>query len=495
MMLLEMAADTCPSRVAFHDAQSDQKISYGGLLKAASAKAQFFKDSGIAHCAILDVSNLTIPVALFASAWAGIPYVPMNYRLTNDEISRLLQRIDPAMLITNEELAESIPRHDGLIVHHRTSFQAAHAKEENEPGSWSMDPDAVCTLLFTSGTTGAPKAAIIRQRHLVAYILQTIEFMSADEEEAVLVSVPPYHIAGIASVISSVYACRRVIQLAQFSPEAWLETAVEHGVTSAFVVPTMLKRIVEYLGDTTSEPLPLLTSLSYGGGKMPLPVIRRAMELFPNTEFTNAYGLTETSSTITVLGPNEHRLAAASDDPKAQKRLASAGIAVPGVEISIRDDDGNNLCVHERGEIFVRGEQISGEYVGQETQVDADGWFRTHDTGYVDDAGYLYLEGRADDVIVRGGENLSPGEIEDVLIEHPAVADVAVIGVPSVEWGEAVAAVIVANKEVSAIELQELIRRRLRSSRVPERIEFWPELPYNDTGKLLRREIRRRVFN
>jgi long-chain acyl-CoA synthetase len=172
--------------------------------------------------------------------------------------------------------------------------------------------------------------------------------------------------------------------------------------------------------------------------------------------------------------------------------VTSVGRLLPGLELQIRDQEGNVLQPSQRGEIFVRGEQVSGEYVGRGSVLDADGWFPTRDAGEVDDEGFIFLEGRADDVIVRGAENMSPGEIEDVLVRHPSVADVGVVGVPDEHWGEAVAAVVVLKPDTEATveELQAWVKATLRSSRVPQVIRFVPELPYNETGKLLRRTIR-----
>ena len=487
-LLLEMAADANPRRKAFKDALTGESISYFGLYKAAEAKSQVLRESGASHCALLDTANLTVPVALFASAWAGIPYVPINYRLTDDEISALVERVQPAVLVTDESRRPTWEEKPDLTVYDRQTFRDVKATQESsEP--WSMEPEEVAVLLFTSGTTGVPKAAIMRHRHLVSYVLMT-EFDSADEDEAALVSVPPYHIAGIAAVLTGVYACRRVVQLGSFEPNHWLKVAREEAVTSTFLVPTMLSRIVEALENEKSANLPHLRSISYGGGKMPLNVIRRAMDLFPDVEFTNGYGLTETSSTISVLGPEEHRLARSSDDAVAAKRLTSAGVPVPGVEIVIKDEAGQELGPNVRGEIFVRGEQVSGEYEGLGSRVDEEGWFPTRDAGYMDEDGYLFLDGRADDVIVRGGENLSPGEIEDVLREHASVRDAAVVGVPSEEWGEAVVAAVEVSQDVSEETLQSWVNTHMRSSRVPEQIQFWEELPYNETGKLLRRVVK-----
>ncbi len=205
----------------------------------------------------------------------------------------------------------------------------------------------------------------------------------------------------------------------------------------------MLARVIDALSGAESADLPHLRALSYGGGKMPQSVIERAMKLFPDTDFANAYGLTETSSTISILGPDDHRTAMSSDDPAVRRRIVSVGQPLPTLEVQIRDDAGNVLGPNERGEIYVRGEQVSGEYLGKGSQLLDDGFFPTRDGGSMDAEGYLFLEGRIDDIIVRGGENMSPGEIEDVLLEHPAVADAAVVGVPDEQWGEAVAAVVV----------------------------------------------------
>ena len=225
---------------------------------------------------------------------------------------------------------------------------------------------------------------------------------------------------------------------------------------------------------------------------MPLAVIERALELFPDVAVANAYGLTETSSTIALLGPEEHRTAAASSDTSVRRRLASVGRALPGVEIEVRDEEGKPLAPGAPGEVYARGPQVSGEYLARASQLDPQGWLATRDGGFLDEEGYLFLQGRIDDLIVRGGENLSPGEIEDVLLEHPSVAVCAVVGIADVEWGEAVAAVVVLAEGASASEdeLRAWVRERLRSSRVPSRVVFRRELPYNETGKLLRRVLR-----
>jgi long-chain acyl-CoA synthetase len=510
MMLLEMASTSFGERVAVQNA--DTSLSYADLFSAAGRAAQRVQSTGATRLAVLDVSSPAVPIGLFASAWAGVPFVPLNYRLTGKELERLLGEISPAVLITDADRKSTLSHLDGLTIVTREEFideSTADGPAPEEP--WPMDPDGIAVLLYTSGTTGAPKAAVLRHKHMVSYILGSVEFMSADEQAASLVCVPPYHIAGMAAIASSVYSGRRMVQLANFSPTDWMDLARKERITNAFVVPTMLARIIEALDDDDTGNLPELRAISYGGGKMPLALIERALTLFPATNFTNAYGLTETSSTVTVLGPDDHRAAAASDDPNVRRRLVSVGQALPTVEIEIRDDNGQVVGAGVSGEIYVRGEQVSGEYLSKGSMLESDGFFPTRDGGSLDAEGYLFLEGRVDDVIVRGGENLSPGEIEDVLLTHDAVADAAVVGVPDEQWGEGVAAVIVLRAKGKADgelapeltpeltqeltqkltqELQTWVKDRLRSSRTPQRIEFVAELPYNETGKLLRRVVR-----
>jgi acyl-CoA synthetase (AMP-forming)/AMP-acid ligase II len=490
MMLLEMAASAIGDRTAL--TSGGDALTYAELYDAAGAAATEMAASGAEFAAVIDVNSPAVPIALFGAAWAGIPFSPLNYRLTEAELTALLARISPAYVVTDSERAARLDQLDGLHVIPRADFLAAVGQGSPGEPSWSMDPDEVAILLFTSGTTGTPKAAVLRHKHLVSYILGSVEFAGAAETDASLISVPPYHIAGMASIASSVYAGRRMVQLEAFSADGWIDLAAAEAITHAMVVPTMLVRVIDALDRRGGMELPHLRAVSYGGAKMPQGVIERAMELLPQVDFTNAYGLTETSSTITVLTPEDHRDAMASDDPDVRRRLSSLGRPLPSVELEIRDDEGVALGPGGWGEIHVRGEQISGEYLEQGSRLQADGWFPTRDRGSQDADGYLFLEGRIDDIIVRGGENISPGEVEDVLLAHDAVADCAVVGVADEQWGEAVAAAVVLLDGGSATEaeLQEWVTSHLRSSRSPSRIEFREELPYNETGKLLRRQVR-----
>ncbi len=487
-MLLDMAADAFGERCAV--SCDGLSLSYAQLRAAARAAAAALADGGHAHAAFLDTNGLAAPVALFAAGYAGIPYVPLNYRLTPAELEELLARVAPAWLVAPPEQRARLSLPAGI----RCADPAALLQVRAEPPAAEApdEPGAVAIQLFTSGTTAKPKAAVLRHDNVMAYILGSVEFGAAGEEEAALVSVPPYHIAGISAVLSSTYATRRIVMLPSFEPGEWLRLVAQERITHAFLVPTMLVRIMEHLEQHPVGPFPSLRAIAYGGGKMPLAVIEKALRAFPGVDFTNAYGLTETSATVCLLTPEDHRAAAASSEAHVRRRMGSVGRPLPTVELQIRDATGKVLGAQQAGFVFVRGPQVSGEYRGLGSLLDAQGWFPTQDRGWVDAEGYVFLEGRADDVIVRGGENISPGEVEEALLAHAAVADAVVVAIPSEQWGEAVAAAVVLKRgaPADAAALQAWVRARLRSSRVPERIRFVSELPYNEMGKVLRRVVR-----
>ena len=487
-MLLEMVADGAGDRVVL--GTRDSGLTGAGLLAAARRAAGRFIGSGASHVVLLDLNSEAVPITLFGAALAGLPFVPVNYRLTDDQLAVILGRVTPGVVVAGDETAARVPGHAGLTVIPRSEIVAPVGEGADARDLPWVEPDEIGVLLFTSGTTGEPKAAVLRHRHLVSYIIGSVEFLGAADDEAQLISVPPYHIAGVSSILSSLYGGRRMVYLPGFDPDSWVETVAAERVTQAMVVPTMLGRILDRV-DAGDRDISSLQHISYGGGRMPVETIERAMKVLPDVNFVNAYGLTETSSTVCVLTPADHREATASDDPTVRARLGSVGRPLPTVEVDIRDPEGRPVEPGDRGEVWVRGEQVAGEYLGRPALTD-DGWFRTRDAGWIDAHGFVYLDGRLDDVIVRGGENLSPGEIEDALMQHPAVAEAAVVGVPDAEWGEAVAAAIVVepNASVTASELQEWVRARLRSTKAPQVIRFRDEMPYNETGKLLRRVIR-----
>ncbi len=481
-LLLEMAAEASPDRVAVGPASGG--ITYRGLFELASAAAARILASACRAVAFVDVNGPAYPVALFAAALAGVPFSPLNYRLAPDAVSALLDRLDQPLVLAGGQYRDQLASRRLVPTE---SLLETRAGSEQLP---IVDDATVAVLLFTSGTTSEPKAVMLRHSHLFSYVVQTVEFGCAGEDEAILVAVPPYHVAAVGSALTNVYGGRRMVHLGDFAPDRWLESVRREGITNSMVVPTMLARIVSHLAGREAA-VPTLRNLAYGGARMPVDVLRAALDAFPNVEFVNAYGLTETSSTIAVLGPDDHRAALTSDDPKLRRRLGSVGRPVEGVEIEVRSD-GRVQRAGEAGEVWLRGDQVSGEYLAQDSVLDEGGWFPTRDRGWVDEDGYLYIEGRVDDTIIRGGENVAPAEVEDALRGHPSVAEVGVVGRPDDEWGHRILAVVVLKPgaaAVSAEELRAFARARVRGSRSPDDIVFAAELPYTPTGKLLRREL------
>ncbi|MEV6336649.1 AMP-binding protein [Nocardia vinacea] len=462
-MILDMAASAGDRTVI---TVGDRSLTAAALLgNARRAAVRFQRHPAVLY---LGANHLAYPVALFGAALAGVPFVPLNYRLGEQQLALLLDRHPGALVLRPEDL-------DALVE------ESVEAPELEVP--W--DGNAVAAIIYTSGTTSEPKAALLRHRHLMAYLLNTVEFGGAAETDAALVSVPPYHIAGLTNLLSNLYSGRRVVYLAAFDASGWLETVRRERITHAMLVPTMLARIVAAV-DGADAGVPTLASLAYGGSRTPRPVLEHALRVFPDTGFVNAYGLTETASSIAVLGPDDHRAAFASGDPAVRDRLGSVGQPLPGIEIQIRAESGAPAGLGEVGLVFVRGEQISGEYGGR-SALDAEGWFPTRDLGRLDADGYLFIEGRADDTIIRGGENIAPAEIEDVLLGYPGITEAAVIGVPDPEWGQRLVAVLVGAGEPD--EIKQWVRTRLRSSKTPDTIVFRRELPKTETGKLLRRNL------
>jgi fatty-acyl-CoA synthase len=490
-LLLEMAGEGLGSRTALGSTSGG--VSFSALLERARRGGAHIAGLGPANVVYVGLNSEAFPTALYAAGFAGKPFAPLNYRLPDEDLRRVIARTAPIVAIVDDDLVSRVTGIDGVTVLTRSAFMTA-ANGSNAGASIATgpsDPDNIAVLLFTSGTTGEPKAAVLRHRHLASYVISTVEFMGAGEAEAALISVPPYHIAAVSAVLTSTYVGRRTVYLEAFTPEDWVRSARDERVTHAMVVPTMLGRILDVL-EADKQSLPHLRHLSYGGGRMPTQTIERGLKVLPHVNFVNAYGLTETSSTISVLSPEDHRAAAASEDVRIRARLGSVGRPLPTIELEIRDPDGRRVTAGTEGEIWVRGEQVSGEYLNRKA-LRSDGWFPTNDCGCLDADGFLFLGGRLDDVIVRGGENISPGEIEDVLRTHPDVADVAVVGLPDVQWGERIVAVVVGRPDAHPEALRRFVRERLRSTKTPEEVFFRCVLPYSETGKLLRRTLKQEL--
>ncbi len=484
-LLLEMTMSGNPDRLAV--VSDEMRLTASELSELADGGAGVIAASGAEHVAYVGTGGALLPLLLFSSARAGVPFTPLNYRLSEDGLRALIDRLPSPLVVVDDEYRDMVTGAGKQVM---SAEEFTSDARTAEPASEFPDPDDVAVVLFTSGTTSRPKAVELTHNNLTSYVTGTVEFDSADPDDAALICVPPYHIAGVSAALSNLYAGRKMVYLRQFEPHEWIRLVREEGVTAATVVPTMLDRIVSAL---EAEPVDLTTlrNLAYGGSKVALPLVRKALELLPDVGFVNAYGLTETSSTIAVLTPEDHRAALGASDAAAARRLGSVGRPVPSVEVQIRAEDGTVLAPGQTGELFVRGDQVSGRYAEIGSVLDADGWFPTKDIATLDDDGYLFIGGRSDDTIIRGGENIAPAEIEDVLVEHPHVRDVAVVGAEDPEWGQIIVAVVVPATGTSPDpdELREHVRKHLRGSRTPDRVVFRDELPTNATGKVLRREL------
>ncbi len=442
-LLLEMAVSAEPDRLAVVD--GNVRLTVARLGELADRGAGVITGTAARHVAYVGTGGVMLPLLIFGSARANVPLTPLNYRLSEDGLRQLIGRLPEPLVIADAEYRDAVSDAGRPVL---TSEEFVAAAGTAERASDFADTDDVAIVLFTSGTTSRPKAVELSHGNLTSYVTGTVEFGSAHPTDAALVCVPPYHIAGVGAALSNLYAGRKIVYLRRFDPHEWLRLVVTERVTTATVVPTMLDRIVAVL---ESEPtaVPTLRNLAYGGSKVGLPLVRKALELLPGVGFVNAYGLTETSSTIAVLTPEDHRQAYGSRDEQVARRLGSVGRPVPGIEVQIRAEDGTVLGPGETGELFVRGPQVSGKYTGIGSVLDREGWFATKDLAMVDEDGYLFIAGRSDDTIIRGGENIAPSEVEDVLIEHSGVREVAVVGLEDAEWGQIIVAVVVPEPAVS----------------------------------------------
>src|SRR5271168_3206251 len=325
-LLLEMAVSSNPDRTAI--VSGDTRLTTQQLSDLADAGAGIIAGSNANHVVYVGTGGAMLPLLIFASARAGLAFTPINYRLSADGIQALIRRLPEPLVIVDSRYRDMLGDAGQQVI---DSDQFLAAARDAESAAEFADPDAVAIVLFTSGTTSQPKAVELTHNNLTSYITGSVEFDSAEPTDAALICVPPYHVAGVSAALSNLYAGRKMVYLPTFDPQEWVRLINAEHVTTATVVPTMLDRIVTVLEGGGHE-LPSLRNLAYGGSKVGLPLVRRALELLPDVGFVNAYGLTETSSTIAVLTPGEHRGAQAATDAVVAKRLGSVGRPVPGIE-------------------------------------------------------------------------------------------------------------------------------------------------------------------
>ena len=462
----------------------------------------------------------------FAAAQLDALYVPLNFRARTEELEQMLAIAQPSILFIGERYLPLLHAGPGELPADRIVLLDGQADERTSEGRLAYDDlqsqgnpeqvhfseagdDQTTVIMFTAGTTGVPKGVMLTHDSFSSYLLATVAPADPDVEETNLLTVPFYHIAGLQAALAAVYGGRTLAIMRQFEPAEWLSLAQQQRVNRAMLVPTMLKQLMDHPGFREYD-LSSLSVITYGAAPMPLPVIRQAIEEFPGARFINAFGQTETASTITMLPPEDHILEGTEPEvEKKLRRLTSIGKPLEDVEVMIVSEEGTPVANGDVGEIVARGERMMKGYWRQEAATGEtlrSGWVYTGDLAYQDEDGYIYLAGRAKDFIKRGGEMIAPDEVEQVLMSHPLVEDAAVIGVPDLEWGEEVRALVVRQtsrtgdavetpeRDISEADLEaeliEYCRQKLAGFKRPRSVLFINSLPRNVMGKILKRELR-----
>ncbi len=485
---------------------------YGELSDRVNRLANALMAKGVQKgdmVAILQVNCPQYIESYFATAKTGATFVPLNFRAKADELTYMINNCEAKVVFVGERYVEmvnsmrsSLPKAEHFICieskpEEFESYEEVISSASPDEVFNEINDEDVTILMYTAGTTGRPKGVPLTHNSFSAYVLENVTPVDPEMEEVNLLTVPLYHVAGTQAVMAAIYGGRTLAMMRQFEVKEWMKTVQEQKANRAMLVPTMLKRIIDE-PDFDKFDLSSLKVVTYGAAPMPFEVIKKAIEVMPGVMFINAFGQTETASTITSLGPEDHVITGSEEEKaKKLKRLQSSiGRPMADVQIKIVDEDGNELPTGQVGEILAKGPRVMSGYWKDEEKtkkaLTSDGWLRTGDKGYLDEEGYIYLAGRGDDMIIRGGENISPEEVENALYAHPAVEEAAVIGVPDPEWGQEPKAIVVLKKGQSATaeELMEFCRKQLSSFKRPRYMAFVDELPRTSTGKVLKRDLR-----
>ncbi|MBI3953196.1 MAG: long-chain-fatty-acid--CoA ligase [Chloroflexi bacterium] len=505
---LTIATSICPDKEAI--VFEGQRIPYSQLGERVNRLANVLRRFGVGkgdRVAFLNVNCPHAAESYFATAKVGGVYVPLNFRARAEELQYMIDTAGAQVLVVGARyvpLIEQVRQRLPSVKHFISSegraagyheYEALLAESSAEDVSADISDEDITIIMYTAGTTGFPKGVVLNHNSFGIYVTNNVTPADPDTVEKNILTVPLYHIAGLQAQLAAIYGGRTLIMQRQFEAADWLRLVEQERVSRAMMVPTMLKQLLEH-PDFKQRDLSSLKVITYGAAPMPLEVIKRAVKELPNARFINAFGQTESASTITMLGPEDHVLEGSDEEvDKKLKRLSSIGKPMDDVTIQIMDEEGNFLEAGQVGEIVATGPRIMSGYWKDEEKTKAtlkDGWLHTGDLGYMDEDGYIFLAGRAKDMIKRGGEMVSPEEVENVLQSHPAIDEAAIIGVPDDTWGELVRAVVVKrpHSRVSAEELIEFCHQRLASFKKPESVVFVDELPRNPMGKVLKRVLR-----
>ena len=430
-----------------------------------------------------------------AAARMGAVMVPIGWRLAPREIAFILTDTGAKLLFADSEFVATAHAVASEVAANPEVIEAEAARTAAagfEPAAYTPPaPDAPVLQLYTSGTTGNPKGAMLSNTNLLGLRNPGheagVDWQYYSPGDCMLVAMPCAHIGGTGLVNIAIANGVRSLVQAEFTPVGVLE-AIEAGATHMFIVPAALQMVVQHPRAATTD-FRHLKYLMYGAAPMPLELLKQAVATMPTTKFLQAYGMTETAGTISVLPPEDHTL-------EGNQRMRSAGKASPGVSIEVRGPDNVEVPRGTIGEVCILSPTNTAGYwqlpEATAKTIDPDGWLHTGDAGIMDDDGYVYIQDRIKDMIISGGENVYPAEVENAIFGHPAVAEVAVIGVPSAKWGEEVKACVVP-KPGAAIDEADIIawaRARIAAFKAPKSVDVIPMMPRNASGKILRRELR-----
>jgi len=478
-----------------------RNVTYGELDRTACQVAQALQSAGVVagdRIAFLDKNSVEHFEVFFGAAKLNAVSVDINWRLSASEIAFIVRDASAKVFIFGQEfcpvvdtiradiapttLLVAIGGHNGVETYERWS----QTQPANDPAVPVTRSD-IAFQLYSSGTTGQPKGVMLTHDNFYA-LLPTFDAWGVEGESVLLVAMPLFHIGGSGWATVGLHTGCTCVLVREFEPSTVVRLLVDHGVTHAFFVPAVLQLILA-CEETKNADFSSLHAILYGAAPISEDVLARALEVF-GCDFWQAYGLTETAGAIVNLPPADHV------DHTNRHRLRSAGVPGPGAELRILDTlTGEDLGPGQTGEVVLRSPQVMvGYWQLPDATVKAlrDGWLHTGDVGFVDEDGYLYLQDRVNDMIVSGGENVYPIEVENVLMGHPEVFDAAVIGIPSERWGEAPVAVVVreSTSEISEAELISYCRERLAHFKCPTRVVWTDELPRNPSGKILKKDLR-----
>jgi len=486
----------------------DRRLSYAEAQTQTKRIANALVDAGLGvgdRIAVLSKNSIEMMLIYYAASRVGVAPVPLNYRLAAPEWAYIINDAGAKLLFAQSGLAEALaPALGGLTSVEQSilidgsrdgwrgwgDFCGGRSSPVSSPPECNITENHDLYQMYTSGTTGRPKGAVLTHRAVTRQLQQFQQVLATNPGDRSLVVAPLYHAAAAIMAFATVQQGGTLYIQEDFLPEDTVRALSEENITVALLVPVMIQFCLLAVPDVKQRCFDSLRLLVYGASPIAEQTLREAMEVF-KCDFLQAYGMTETTAVLTYLMPEDHRRALAGETAL----LASAGRPLLGTELRIVDNNDATVPNGTIGEIVGRGPQIMSGYWNLPEQTEKalhGGWLHTGDAGILDDDGYLYIQDRVKDMIVSGGENVYPREIEDVLFTHPAIADAAVIGIPSEQWGEEVKAIVVRKDgcDLSADDILAFCKGKLGGYKRPRSVDFVAALPRNPSGKLLKKDLR-----